>query len=316
MVCKVAYRCEACKWLAVEDVDVRRADGGEVDDETAFGVMKRVENQSLDAAGLAAEGLKLGCSKCGGDHVHFEMTKISKSKLNIVDPDAMMNQFGADCVRLYMLSDSPPDRMQVWTEDGINGSWRTINRLWRLVMESLDNIAPKGTPLPADLDDLNRALRRKTHQCVRKITESIEGGYQFNTAIARTNELLNQLRGSRDKAHPAVLRETLEVIILCLSPIIPHFADECWEKMGNRESIFDAAWPECDESAAKEDAVEIPVQINGKVRAKISVPPETGAAELEKIALSQEKVKELIAGKEIARVVAVPGRMVNIAVKG
>ncbi len=316
MVCKVAYRCETCKWLAAENVDIRRADGGEVDDGTAVAVMKRIENQSLDEAGLAAEGLKLVCAKCGGDHVHFEMTKISKSKLNIVDPDEMMNRFGADTVRLYMLSDSPPDRMQVWTEDGINGSWRTINRLWRLVMDSLGSIAPKGTPLPAELDDQNRALRRKTHQCLKKITDSIEGGYQFNTAIARTNELLNQLRGSRDQAHPAVLRETLEAVILCLSPIIPHFADECWAKMGNAESIFEASWPEYDEEAAKEDAVEIPIQINGKVRAKISVPPETGKEELERIALAQDKVKELIAGKEIARVVAVPGRMINIAVKG
>jgi leucyl-tRNA synthetase len=316
MVCKIAYRCETCKWLAAEDVDVVRLDGGEVDDETAVAVFKRIENQSLDAAGLTAEGMKLLCTKCGGEHVHFEMAKISKSKLNIVDPDAMMNQFGADTVRLYMLSDTPPDRMQIWTEDGINGSWRTINRLWRLVMDSVDAIAPQGTAVPAELDEVNKALRRKTHQCLKKITDSIEGGYQFNTAIARTNELLNQLRGSRDKAHPAVLRETLEVIILCLSPIIPHFADECWARMGYGESIFEASWPEYDAEAAKEDLVEIPVQINGKVRARISVPPETDKDKLEKIALAQEKVREFIAGKEIARVVAVPGRMVNIAVKG
>ncbi len=315
MVCKVAYRCESCKWIPADGVDAVRRNGDAVDDETALSVFKRIENQSLDEAGLAAEGLKLVCGKCGGDHVHFEMTKISKSKLNIVDPDAMMDQFGADTVRLYMLSDTPPDRMQIWTEDGINGSWRTINRLWRLVMDSLDTIAPKGAPMPADLDEVNRALRRKTHQCLKKITDSIEGGYQFNTAIARINELLNQLRGSRDRAHPAILRETLEAVIICLSPIIPHFADECWSRMGYGESIFEASWPEYDAEAAKEDLVEIPVQVNGKVRDRVMVPPETDAAELEKIALSQEKIRALIAGRTVARVVAVPGRMVNIAIQ-
>ncbi len=315
MVCKVAYRCESCKWIPASDVKAVRLDGSEVPEEAAASVFKRIENQSLDKASLRAEGLKLICRKCGGDQVHFEMTKISKSKLNIVDPDAMMDRFGSDTVRLYMLSDTPPDRMQIWTEDGINGAWRTINRLWRLVQESLVKIAPKGTPLPAELDDANRALRRKTHQCVKKITESIEGGYQFNTAIARTNELLNQLRASRDQADPAVLRETLEVILVCLSPIIPHFADEAWSRMGNGASVFEASWPEYDAGAAKEDVVEVPVQINGKVRSRLRVPPDMDKGELEKCALSDAKVQEHLAGKTVTRVVVIPNRMVNIAVK-
>ncbi|MDR1744146.1 MAG: class I tRNA ligase family protein, partial [Planctomycetota bacterium] len=317
MVCKVAYRCETCKWLAASDVGVASLDGTEVDGERAAAVFKRIENQQLDENGLKAEGLKLICRKCGGDAVHFEMTKISKSKLNVVDPDAMMDRFGADTVRLYMLSDSPPDRMQIWTEDGINGAWRTINRLWRLVMESLPHIAPRGSalPPPADLDDVNRALRRKTHQCVKKITESIEGGYQFNTAIARINELLNQLRSCRDQAHPAVLRETLEVIIVSLSPIIPHFADECWSRMGYGESVFLSAWPEYDADAAREDAVEIPVQINGKVRSRLTVSPDMDKGELEKAALADGRIRELLEGKTVVRIVVVPNRMVNIAVK-
>lgn len=315
MVCKVAYRCETCKWIPADDVDVVRLDGGEVDDDTAIAIFKNIENQSLDEDGLKAEGMKLICRKCGGDQVHFEMTKISKSKLNIVDPDAMLDRFGADTVRLYMLSDSPPDRMQIWTEDGINGAWRTINRLWRLVMDSLDNIAPVGSTPPAELDEVNRALRRKTHQCVKKITDSIEGGYQFNTAIARTNELLNQLRSSRDKLDPAVLREALEVILLCLSPMIPHFADECWSKMGHERSIFDYSWPAYDAEAAKEDMLDIPIQINGKVRSRLTVPPDMSSGELEKAALADGKVRSHIEGKTIARVVVVPNRMVNIAVK-
>ncbi|MCC8180581.1 MAG: class I tRNA ligase family protein, partial [Planctomycetes bacterium] len=236
--------------------------------------------------------------------------------LNIVDPDAMMDRFGADTVRLYMLSDSPPDRMQIWTEDGINGAWRTINRLWRLVMDSVEKIAEPGASIPAELDDINRSLRRKTHQCVKKVTDSIEGGYQFNTAIARVNELLNMLRSCRDKADPAVLREALEVIIICLSPMIPHFADECWSKMGHAQSVFDHHWPEFDPEAAKEDEIEIPIQVNGKVRARITVSADLGPEELEQAALADGKIKAHTEGKTIAKVVVVPGRMVNIAVKG
>ncbi len=315
MVCKVAYRCETCKWIPAEQVRVVRiADGEDVGEEEAYQVFKRIENQSLGVAGLASEGLKLVCEK-SGDPVHFEMTKISKSKLNIVDPDQMMDHYGSDTMRLYMLSDTPPGRMQIWTEEGINGAWRTINRLWRLVMDSLSQVAPYGTPLPDELDQVNRELRRRTYQCVKKVTDSIEGGYQFNTAIARSNELLNFLRSNRDKAHPAVLRETLEVIIITLSPIIPHFADECWSKLGYQESVFKQSWPEYDEEAAREDLLEIPVQLNGKVRARIMVPPDCAKEELEKAALAEPRIQSLLAGKTVAKVVAVPNRMVNIAVK-
>ena len=243
------------------------------------------------------------------------MTKISKSKLNIVDPDAMMDRVGADTVRLYMLSDTPPDRMQIWTEDGINGAWRIINRLWRLVIDSLERIAPPDTPIPADLDEANRSLRRKTHQCVKKVTDSIEGGYQFNTAIARVNELLNMLRSSRERAHPAVLRETLEAVVVLLSPIIPHFADECWARMGHGRSVFEHTWPAYDAEAAKEDMLEIPVQVNGKVRARLLVPADMGKEDLEKAALADPKILPHLEGKQIAKVVVVPNRMVNIAVK-
>jgi leucyl-tRNA synthetase len=315
MVCKVAYRCESCKWLPAEAVEARRLDGSGVADDEAAALFKRMENQSLDPASLAAEGFKLICSKCGGDRVHFEMAKISKSKLNIVDQDAMMERFGADTLRFYVLSDSPPDRMQIWTEDGINGAWRTINRLWRLVMDNLEKIAPPGAPIPAGLDAANRNLRRKTHQCVRKAAESIEGGYQFNTAIARTNELLNLLRSMRDRADPAVLREALEVVILSLSPIIPHFAEECWSRMGHGRSIFEESWPIPDEAAAREEEVEIPVQINGKVRARITVPADLPADELERLALADSGIQAQIAGKTLAKVVTVPGRLVNIAAK-
>ena len=315
MICKVAFRCEQCKWIPPDAVDAVRLAGGEMDDEAIGALFKRIENQSLDQAGLKSEGFKLICRKCGGERVHFEMTKISKSKLNIVDPDVMMERFGADTVRLYMLSDTPPDRMQIWTEDGINGAWRTINRIWRLVMDSLGRIASRGESLPPGLDDINRGLRRKTHQCIKKVSDSIEGGYQFNTAIARLNELLSLLRSCRDRAHPAVLREALEAIVVMLSPMIPHFAEECWAKMGYAESVFEHVWPEFDAEAAKEDEIEIPVQINGKVRSRIIVPADLPAAELEKAALADAKIQARLGGKTPVKMVAVPNRMVSMVIE-
>ena len=190
------------------------------------------------------------------------MTKISKSKLNVVDPDKMFDSFGTDTVRLYMVSDAPPDKMQIWSEAGINGSWRMLNRLWDLVLAALDAIAPVGTAIPVELDPTNRALRRKAHQCIMRVTDAIEGGFQFNTAIARCNELLHQLRSAKGNAHPAVLREVIETVLKVLSPIVPHFAEELWERIGHTGSIFASGWPEADAEIAKEEHLVIPVQVN------------------------------------------------------
>ncbi len=289
MVCKTAYYCPEHKYLREDEVVDGHREGDVIVD-----------------------------GKCGhcGRPVESEMTKISKSKFNIVDPDAMMDRFGADTVRLYMLSDAPPDRMQIWSENGINGAWRIINRLWSLALDSLDRVADPGEPIPADLDVVNREIRRKTHQAIGRVTDAIEGGFQFNTAIARCNELLNALRSGFDQVHPAVLRETLEVILRVLSPIVPHMAEELWERLGHGESIFTAGWPEADPEAAREELVEIPVQVNGKLRSRLHVAPDVAKEELEHLALADERVQKFIAGKEIARVIVVPGRLVNIAVKG
>ncbi len=289
MVCKTAYYCEKCKWLPESKVE-----GG-------------------TRKGDAIEGGT--CAVCKGP-ARAEMTKISKTKLNIVDPDAMIEKYGADTVRLYMLSDAPPDRMQVWSEDGINGAWRTMNRLWSLATASLDQAAPLGTPVPAGLDAENRALRRKTHQCIAAVTEAIDGGFHFNSAVARCNELVNQWRGLQGRVDGAVLRETLETIVRILSPIVPHFSEEIWERLGHKESIFRAGWPAADPAIAAEEAVEIPVQINGKIKARIVVPPGLDREALERTALADEKVKKLLEGKSVAKVIVVPDRLVNIAVKG
>jgi leucyl-tRNA synthetase len=213
-----------------------------------------------------------------------------------------------------MVSDSPPDKMQVWSESGINGAWRLLNRLWDLVTASIPAMAPAGGPVPAGLDEANTALRRKAHQCILRVTEAIEGGFQFNTAIARCNELLTQLRAAGDRAHPAVLREVLEVVLRVLSPIVPHFAEELWERLGHAGSIFRCGWPEADAEAAREHELVIPVQINGKVRARLTMVPGTPVAAVEAAALRDADVIRWVAGKTVRKVVVVPDKLVNIAV--
>ncbi len=242
------------------------------------------------------------------------MTKISKSKYNVVDPDAMFDRYGADTVRLYMVSDAPPDKMQVWSESGINGSWRLLNRLWDLVTSSLPQLQPSGSPLPQTLDATNSGLRRKAHQCILRVTDAIDGGFQFNTAIARCNELLSQFRAAGSGVHPVVLREVLEVVLRVLSPVVPHFSEELWERLGHSESIFLCGWPEADEEVAREQELVIPIQINGKLRARLTLPPGVPAKEVEETALQQEEVIRWTEGKTIRKVIVIPDKMVSIAI--
>ena len=287
MVCKTAYYCEEHKWLHEDQVT-----GGERRGDA-------IEN-----------GL---CALCGR-HVRAEMTKISKSKFNVVDPDQMFDNFGTDTVRLYMLSDAPPDKMQVWSESGINGAWRMLNRLWDLVLSSLNRMSAPGTPTPAELDDTNRALRRKAHQCIMRVTDAIEGGFQFNTAIARCNELLHQLRGAKESVQPTILREVLETVIRIMSPIVPHFAEELWEQLGHNQSIFTAGWPTADANIAREEEIVVPVQINGKLRARLTLPPDADRQAIEKAAKDLPEIQQRLEGKTIRKVIVVPGKLINIAV--
>ncbi len=285
MVCKTAYYCTTCKWLPEEKVE-----GG---------------TKTSDCI----EGGR--CAECGGE-VQAEMTKISKTKLNIVDPESMFEKYGADTVRLYMLSDAPPDRMQIWSELGINGAWRMVSRFWSLVMDNIDNVSKPGAAIPDDLDADNRALRRKTHQCIMNVTDAIEGGFHFNTAIARCNELFNMLRTVKENVHGAVLREALETAVRILSPVLPHFAEEAWEKLGHSESIFRSGWPEADSETAAEETIEVPVQLNGRIKARIQVAPGLSREEMEKQVMKHPDVVKRMQDKEPKKVIVVPDKLVNI----
>lgn len=286
MVCKTAYYSEAHhKWLAESEVE-----GGHREGDSIVG------------------GSYLG------EPVRSEMTKISKSKYNVVDPDKMFDRYGADTVRMYMVSDAPPDKMQVWSESGINGAWRFLNRLWTLVHDGLAQTAAPDEAMPEALDETNTALRRKAHQCVMRVTEAIEGGFQFNTAIARCNELLSQLRSAGDQTQPVVRREIVEFILKFLSPIVPHFAEELWQAIGHTDSVFKAGWPTADEAVARESEVVMPIQINGKVRARLTLAADMAVGEVEARAMAHTDVQKWTEGKTIRKVIVVPNKLVNIAV--
>jgi len=287
MVCKTAYYCEKCKWIPEEKVV-----GGEREGDAIVGGR---------------------CAVCGGQ-VREEMTKISKSKLNIVDPDRMIDKYGADCVRLYMLSDTPPDQERIWSAERMQGSWRFLNRLWDTVESAASTLKDQDLRMPSELDEASKVLRRKTHTSIRKVTEAIEGGFRFNTGISSVMELLNTVR-SPGNVHSAVLREAVESMLILISPIAPHFSEELWSRLGHPESIFRASWPEVDPEALRVEEVTLAVQVNGKIRNRVTLPVGAGKDEVEQAALEDEKVSSYLEGKELIKVIVIPGRLVNFVVK-
>ena len=245
--------------------------------------------------------------------------KMSKSKGNIVSPEEIVKKYGADTARLFILFASPPERDLEWSDQGVEGAARFLGRLWRIVHHFADAVvaAPAGYDA-ASLDANEKELRRALHATIRKVTDDVADRFNFNTAISSIMELVNAMHAYRDApatVHPALLRETVEALLRLLAPFAPHIAEEIWQQLERSGSIHQQAWPKWDAEAIKTDSVEIVVQINGKVRDKLTVPSELSSAELEKVALQQEKVQQLVAGKTVVKVIAVPNKLVNIVVK-
>ena len=246
--------------------------------------------------------------------------KMSKSKGNVVDPDEMIQAYGADTVRLFCLFAAPPEKDLDWSEQGVEGSFRFLSRMWRLVSENLDDLksaAPfeGASHLPENL----AALRRKTHQTIKKVTEDIRERFHFNTAIASVMELVNQLyqvldERQRDSMYWAVVREAVQAVIVLSSPMVPHISEELWKVLGHQKLLLDTAWPTWDEQALRAEEVLIVVQINGKLRNRITVPADATDSELEAISLQDSRVREFVEGKQIKRVVVVPKKLINIVV--
>ena len=239
--------------------------------------------------------------------------KMSKSKGNTVDPQEMIEEYGADTVRLFMMFAAPPEQSLEWNDSGVEGAFRFLKRLWRLVAEHVEAVKA-GTLDPASLDDAGKALRRKTHETIQKVSDDFGRRHTFNTAIAAVMELINEVSrfDSQGDQAGAVRQEALETAVLLLSPITPHASHSLWQALGHDEAALNAAWPQVDESALVKDSLELVVQVNGKVRAKLEVPANANKDTVESLARAEPNVQKFTDGKTIRKVIVVPGKLVNI----
>jgi leucyl-tRNA synthetase len=245
---------------------------------------------------------------------------MSKSKGNVVEPDEVVSRYGADTLRLYVLFEAPPEKEIDWTDERLEGPARFINRMWRLVNQEAPALK-SAAPIEGgeSWNDAEALLRRKTHQTIMRVTRDIEERLRLNTAIAAIMELTNEIyrnlepRPERPEAWKA-LREATEVMVQLIGPFAPHVAEEMWEVLGHRKPLTKIAWPSYDPEIAAQEIVTVVVQVNGRIRSRISVPADLDEEELRRRALEDEKVRALTADKTIERVVVVPRRLANIVV--
>ncbi len=266
---------------------------------------------------------------------------MSKSKGNVVDPDEMIARFGADALRLYVMFVAPPEKEVEWTDTGLEGSYRFLTRVWRFVQPLAEVLgAADGVAETTEFSVAERSLRRKTHQTIAKLTDDLYPRVHLNTAISGLMELVNELYafgdasglfkpGRRAGAEPdaapmrpdvpastlAAGREAVEALVRLISPFAPHMAEELWEMLGHTDGIVAAGWPVADPAVAAEEAVEMPVQVNGKVRGRVTVPAGASDDVVQAAALADPNVRAHIEGKTIVKVIVAAGRLVSVVVR-
>jgi leucyl-tRNA synthetase len=291
MVSKETYRCSVHNWLFPSEL-----------------------------AGSEKSGWK--CPECQRPVEKGRVEKMSKSKKNIVDPEDLVNAYGADTARLFTLFAAPPEKDLEWSDQGVEGGYRFLSRLWRFVYQNRETLAgARCDAIGGELDGELRELRRMIHRTIKKVTEDIDGRFHFNTAIAAIMELFNALSGFVQDHQLTAERATLvkagvETIVILLAPFVPHIASELWEHLGHRERLNSVPWPAFSPQALELDELLIVVQVNGKVRSKITVPADVSRERIEGMALADERVNSFVDGKRIQRLVYVPRRLVNIVLEG
>ncbi len=239
--------------------------------------------------------------------------KMSKSVGNVVSPEEIIEKYGADTARVFILFAAPPDKDLEWSDKGVEGAYRFLQRVWRLV-EQLDDKRSDNNGKPCE--EVDREVRRVTHKTIKKVTEDIEERFNFNTAISAIMEMVNVLYASIDKNISKVVKtEALENLLILLSPFAPHITEELWERIGKTQSIHLMPWPEYDEEVLIEDEIEIVIQVNGKVRSRINVQRNIGKQDVEQMALSDDKVKDFLKDMKIVKTIVIPGKLVNIVAK-
>lgn len=246
--------------------------------------------------------------------------KMSKSLGNVVSPEEILSKYGADTARLFILFAAPPERELEWSDQGVEGSFRFLNRIWRIVQAFENVLAQKVTEYDhSNLSEADKDLRRVLHSSIKKVTNDIETRFNFNTAISTMMELVNALYAYKEAAkepNSGLIYEAISDLIKMMSPFVPHITEELWRgAIDANSSVHEQSWPECDEEALKVDNVEIVLQVNGKVRGRLTVPAEAAKEELEKIAMADANVQAHIGDATVRKVICVPGRLVNIVAK-
>ena len=285
MVNHETYRDAKGQWVPPSDVAIETRDG------------TRVATRLADGAPVTIGAVE----------------KMSKSKKNTVDPEDIIAKYGADTARWFMLSDSPPERDVQWTDQGAEGAWRFTQRLWRMVSEKHDELAPKGAAMPAAFAENELALRRAAHQALAAATDDFEN-LRFNRAVARVYELANAVTGFTPATPEGAFakREALEILVQIVGPMMPHIAEECWNALGHDEPLTATEWPVADKALLVEDSITIAVQVNGKRRDELTIARDADKETVERAALALDKVEKAIDGKAIRKVIVVPGKIVNI----
>ena len=257
--------------------------------------------------------VKAWLTEDGEPVIHGGMTKMSKSKNNGIDPQEVIDQYGADTVRLFTMFAAPPEQTLEWVDSGVEGANRFLRRIWKLTTEHVE----KGEPEALNVSGLSKdqqALRREVHKTIEKVSDDLGRRQTFNTAIAAIMELLNHLQKAPQESPQdvAIMREAVESVLLLLNPITPHICHTLWHVLGHKDDIELAPWPKADKEALVEDEKLIIVQVNGKVRAKITIAADASKEAIEAEAKAQPNVQQFIDGKTIRKVIVVPGRLVNI----
>ncbi|MEA3405252.1 MAG: leucine--tRNA ligase [Pseudomonadota bacterium] len=250
--------------------------------------------------------------------VLLDGSKMSKSKGNTVDPQGLIEKFGADTVRLFIMFAAPPEQSLEWSDKGVEGAHRFLNRVWRQVHSHVEAGLVSSTVAADSLNKEQKALRLKVHETLQKVTDDMGRRQHFNTAIAACMELMNELSKFKDEsdAGRAVMQEALEILVAMLSPMTPHLSQSLWTSLGKTDLVLDSAWPEVDEAALVKSEIELMVQVNGKLRGKIEVAADADKGSILAAAKADESVLKFIDGKEIVKEIVVPGRLVNLVVKG
>jgi leucyl-tRNA synthetase len=267
-----------------------------------------------------SEGGERSCGACRRPVIVGRVEKMSKSKKNVIDPNTLLERYGADTTRLFCLFAAPPEKDLEWSEQGVEGGFRFLSRVWRLAADWMPLVAA-AQPYPGGLREVDAPLQglvRKTHETIRKVTRDIEERFHFNTAISAVMELFNAMAALEvAPAGPAkvgVMRLALESLTLMLAPIVPHIAEELWAALGRPQSVLLAAWPEWREDAIERDTILIVVQVNGKLRSRITAAVDADEEAVKQMALADENVRKFVQERPVRKVVVVKNKLVNLVV--